>query len=140
MAVDLAVAVRAIPLQGLCLAVLPLPWALPRLLDLQAAGAVAALEGAPGDLALKRSARLTKGRRGALAWPYVGLLTAGRLVAGLRALALAALPPRVVAGVPELALALWLVGLAGSVYVARLADVLPIVAREAWAGAEEEET
>ncbi len=131
--VDLAVAVRAVPLQGACLALLPLPWALPRLLDLQAAGAVAALEGAPGDLALERAASLTRGHRGGLAWPYLGLLVAGRAVGGARALALAALPPRIVAGVPELALGLWLLGLAVSVWVSRVGDMLPVVARAAWA-------
>jgi hypothetical protein len=138
LAVDLAVAVRAVPLQAACLAILPLPWALPRLLDLQTAGAVAALEGAPGDLALERAARLTAGRRGSLAWPYIGLLVAGRLLNAVRAATLAALPPRIVAGVPELALALWALGLAASVWVARLGDVLPIVARERWAAAEGE--
>ena len=43
--VDLLVALQALPLQGLCLLVLPLPWAFPRLLNLQFASPLALFEG-----------------------------------------------------------------------------------------------
>ncbi len=43
--VDLLVAMQALPLQGLCLLVLPLPWAFPRLLNLQFANPLALFEG-----------------------------------------------------------------------------------------------
>ena len=44
----LQLAVRAIPLAGLSLLVLPLPWTLPRLMALQATMPIAVLEGASG--------------------------------------------------------------------------------------------
>ena len=44
--VGLQLAVRAIPLAGASLLILPLPWTLPRLMSLQATLPVAVLEGA----------------------------------------------------------------------------------------------
>ena len=127
------VAVRAIPLQAACLALLPAPWALPRLVDLQLASSVSALDGSPSGLAIPRSARLLAGRRWAYGVPFIGLLLAGRLAAAARAAALASLPPRIVRGVPELALAVWLGGAVVSLALARAGDVLPLAARERFA-------
>lgn len=45
MQVDLLVAVRAIPLQGLSLFLIPVPWTLPRILNLQLASPVSLFDG-----------------------------------------------------------------------------------------------
>ena len=47
MQTGLQLAVRAIPLAGLSLFILPLPWTLPRLMALQATLPIAVLEGTP---------------------------------------------------------------------------------------------
>jgi hypothetical protein len=125
---ELAVAVRAIPLQGLSLLVLPLPWTLPRLVDLLLAPPAASLGGADTDVALANARDAVKGRRGGVGAAYVGLLLAARALAAARAAGLAAVSPRVAAGVPELPLLLWAVGAAAAVGVARVLDVLPAAA------------
>lgn len=63
-AAELLVAVRAVPLQALSLLLLPLPWTLPRLLDLQVAPVVAAVEGKGGGAAIGRAAELSSGDKG----------------------------------------------------------------------------
>ena len=63
-AAELLVAARAVPLQALSLPLLPLPWTLPRLLDLQVAPVVAAVEGRGGRGAIERAAELSSGGSG----------------------------------------------------------------------------
>lgn len=168
-AVELLVAVRAVPLQALSLLVLPLPWTLPRLLDLQVAPVVAAVEGRGGRGAIERAAELSGGgeekpaadeeqpttsankkrsksgsrefslpslpfllglspRRAALAWPFLFLLVAPRVLAAAKEASLAALTPRMAAALPEVPLLLAALGGIGGVVMARMSDVLPFVA------------
>ena len=47
--VELLLAVRVIPLSGLCLLLLPLFWTLPRLMSLSATTSLAVLEGGPSS-------------------------------------------------------------------------------------------
>jgi len=63
-AAELLVALRAVPLQALSLLVFPLPWTLPRLLDLQVAPVVAAVEGLGGKEAVERARGLTSAGSG----------------------------------------------------------------------------
>ena len=125
---EVAVAARAVPLQALSLLVLPLPFTLPRLVDLLLTPPSVSLGGASGDVALARGAALARGRRGALGAPYLALLLASRALAAARAAAAAALPPRVAAGVPELPLLLWAGGALAALALARTLDVLPAAA------------
>ena len=175
-AAELLVAARAVPLQALSLLLLPLPWTLPRLLDLQVAPVVAAVEGGKGGKggkgAIERAAELTSGgnggggggggkgqaatenkksppppppppssssfslpfllrpsrRRAALAWPFLLLLVAPRVLAAVKEASLAALTPRVAAALPEVPLLLAAAGAVGGVVLARMSDVLPFVA------------
>ena len=60
--VDILVALQALPLQGLCLLVLPLPWAFPRLLNLQFANPLALFEGKYQELILYTTTLRTFGR------------------------------------------------------------------------------
>ena len=125
---EAAVAVRALPLQALSLLVVPLFFTLPRIVSLLLAPPAASLGGADSDVALANAKDAVAGRRGGLGAAYVGLLLATRALAAARAAALAAVSPRVAAGVPELPLLLWVVGAAAAIAVARTLDVLPAAA------------
>lgn len=76
------------------LAVVTLPITLPFLLDLQAAGAAAVLEGVGGLRAIKRSAALMRRIRWRLAVPFVGITLALRLLDAAKGYLLAHMPPR----------------------------------------------
>ena len=77
-AAELLVALRAVPLQAMSLLLLPLPWTLPRLLDLQVAPVVAAVEGEGGPGAIERAAELSSGgKRGGAAAAAAAATAAG---------------------------------------------------------------
>ncbi|KAK9817131.1 hypothetical protein WJX72_010003 [[Myrmecia] bisecta] len=129
--VDLLVAVRVLPLQALSLLVVTLFWTAPRIIDLQLANPVAVLEGAPGDLALARSARLAKPLRKALLWPFLLVILATRIVGPIRGLLLSRIPQRLYSQVPEVPIVVYLATVLVSVFFNRFQDLLPVVAYQA---------
>ncbi|PSC74550.1 hypothetical protein C2E20_2088 [Micractinium conductrix] len=124
------VAAVVVPCQFASLAVVTLPLTLPLILDLQGAGPAAVAEGLSGMVAVKRSRALLRRLRWQLAVPFVGLVVAGRLVEGVKATLLSAVPSRLYQDLIELPLVVLLGGTALSLLIARLQDVLPYVAFE----------
>lgn len=124
--VDLLFNLWSLPLQAICLAVLPVFWALPRLLDIQLSVPTAVLGGASGQAALQQSKELMSGFRATYAWPFVALIVAGRVVDAVKQVVLVAMPVRWWQEVMELPI-LATVGFAvARLMVARLQDLLPI--------------
>ncbi|KAL4439735.1 hypothetical protein ABPG75_002736 [Micractinium tetrahymenae] len=126
--VELLVAAVVVPAQFASLAVVTLPLTLPIILELQAAGPVAALEGGRGVAAMKRSRQMLRSLRWQLAVPFVGLVLAGRLLEGAKASLLNSLPSRFYQELVELPLLVLLGGSLLSILIARMQDVLPMVA------------
>jgi hypothetical protein len=147
---DLWVSAQSVPLQALALAVLPAPWAVPRLLAIQLAVPAAVLEeeeeregggGTPqqnklatflralsssAHRSVSRSCDLMRGSRIAYAWPFVAAYALGRGVEALRDASMAAVPQRWWADVPELPLAATAAFVALRFLVARALELLPL--------------
>lgn len=126
--VELLVSAAVIPLQFASLAVITLPLTLPLILSLYTAAPVAALEGLQGLDAVKRSHKLVKPIRWALAIPFVGLVVSQRGAEALKGQLLAAMPPRFYKELIELPAALLIGGFVLSLLLSRMQDVLPFVA------------
>lgn len=126
--VELLVSAAVIPLQFASLAVITLPLTLPLILSLYSAAPVAALEGLKGLDAVKRSHKLVKPIRWALAVPFVGLVVSARGAEALKGQILAAMPPRFYKELIELPAALLIGGFVLSLLLSRMQDVLPFVA------------
>lgn len=126
--VDLRFNAWALPLQAACLAVLPVPWAFPRLLDLQLALPAAALGGARGADALATSRRLMAGFRSAYAWPFIWLIVATRMLELGRELALVSMPLRWWTDVVEVPLAATAAFAVARLLLSRLQDMVPLAA------------
>ncbi|KAL4419119.1 hypothetical protein ABPG77_004511 [Micractinium sp. CCAP 211/92] len=126
--VELLVAAVVVPAQFASLAVITLPFTLPLIVELQAAGPAAALEGVRGTAAMERSRALLRGLRWQLAVPFVGLVVAGRLLEGAKATLLSNMPPRFYQELVELPLLVLVGGTLLSILLARMQDVLPMVA------------
>jgi hypothetical protein len=126
--VELLVSAAVIPLQFASLAVITLPLTLPLILSLYAAAPIAALDGLHGLDAVKRSHKLIKPIRWALAIPFVGLVVSARGAEALKGQMLAAMPPRFYKELIELPAALLIGGFVLSLLLSRMQDVLPYVA------------
>ena len=126
--VELLVSAAVIPLQFASLAVITLPLTLPLILSLYAAAPAAALEGLTGVDAVKRSHKLVKPIRWALAVPFVGLVVSQRGAEALKGQLLAAMPPRFYKELIELPAALLIGGFVLALLLSRMQDVLPFVA------------
>lgn len=135
--VELLVAAVVVPAQFASLAVVSLPLTLPLMLGLQAAGPVAALEGLSGTAAIKRSWQLLRTLRWQLAIPFVGLVVVGRLLEGLKATLLNAMPPRFYQELVELPLVVLLGGSVLTILISRLQDVFGFLAYMQGKAAEE---
>jgi hypothetical protein len=129
--VELLVAAAVVPLQAASLAVVTLPLTVPLILSLQAAAPAAVAEGAEGMAAVRRSRALLRPLRWALGVPFVGLVVAARLAEAGKGALLSAMPPRYYRELVELPLALMVGGAVLGAALARLQDVLPVVAYEA---------
>jgi hypothetical protein len=149
---DLWVSAQSVPLQALALAVLPAPWAVPRLLAIQLAVPAAVLEArerepaaAPSSstpasslpdrvraaarsavASVARSCDLMRGARASYAWPFVAAYALGRAVDAARDAAVAAVPQRWWADVPELPLAAVALFVALRFLAARALELLPL--------------
>mmetsp|Transcript_8676 Transcript_8676/g.21688 ORF Transcript_8676/g.21688 Transcript_8676/m.21688 type:complete len:571 (+) Transcript_8676:724-2436(+) len=126
--VDLLFNLRALPLQGLSLLVLPVFWTVPRLLAIQLAVPVAIMEGRSGNDALARSSRLMDGFRSSYGWPFVALILAVRFVDGVRNAALTALPSRWWQEVIEMPILLTAIFSFTKLLLIRLQDLIPLAA------------
>ncbi|GIL56673.1 hypothetical protein Vafri_11999 [Volvox africanus] len=126
--VDLQFNARALPLQGLCLLVLPALWAIPRLMRIQLALPVAVLEARSGRDALNRSSNLMTSSIAAYSWPFAALLAVGRLLEYVQGLALVLIPPRWWREVVEVPLLIAGAFLLLKASVHRLQDLLPLAA------------
>jgi hypothetical protein len=151
---DLWVSAQSVPLQALALAVIPAPWAVPRLLAIQLAVPAAVLEEEEGrddgsdsstppakqnqlpaflralsssaHRSVSRSCDLMRGSRIAYAWPFVAAYALGRGVEAVRDAAMAAVPQRWWADVPELPLAATAAFVALRFLAARALELLPL--------------
>ncbi|KXZ45629.1 hypothetical protein GPECTOR_52g30 [Gonium pectorale] len=123
---DMHLNARALPLQGLCLLVLPALWAVPRLLRLQLTLPAAALEGRTGRDAIERSGALMGSSLAAYGMPFALLLGAGRLLEYVQTVAMALIPPRWWRDVVEVPLLVAGAFLLVKACVARLQDLLPL--------------
>ncbi|EFJ43781.1 hypothetical protein VOLCADRAFT_96154 [Volvox carteri f. nagariensis] len=126
--VDLQFNMRALPLQGLCLLVLPAVWALPRLMRIQLALPAAVLEGQAGRDALNRSSSLMTSSLAAYGMPFAAVLAAGRLLEYIQGVVLVLIPPRWWREVVEVPLLIAGAFLLLKAAVHRLQDLLPLAA------------
>lgn len=124
--VDLLVTIRVLPLQVASLALLSLPWTLPRLLDLQAANPAAILDGLDGKQAIARSKEVVQPVRRAMAVPFFGLIVLAKIMGPLRLAVLARLPQRYYWDLPEIPLAAYFGITLFGVVMQRLHDLLPL--------------
>ncbi|GAB4813848.1 hypothetical protein N2152v2_000894 [Parachlorella kessleri] len=134
--VELLVAIIVVPLQFTSLAVVTLPFTLPFLLDLQAAGTAAVLEGVGGIAAIKRSRQLIKPIRWKLAVPFVGIVVAQHVMNSAKGFLLGNLPPRYYLELVEIPAAIAVLGTLATLLLTRLQDVLPYTAYTAAAALE----
>ncbi|GLC36210.1 hypothetical protein PLESTB_001368200 [Pleodorina starrii] len=126
--VDLQFNLRALPLQGLCLLVLPAIWALPRLMRIQLALPAAVLEGHSGTDALARSSTLMTSSLSAYGMPFAALLATSRLLDYAQGVLLVLIPPRWWREVVEVPLLISGAFLLLKAAVRRLQDLLPLAA------------
>jgi hypothetical protein len=126
--VDMLFNLWALPLQAASLAVIPVFWTFPRLLGIQLALPAAVLGGVRGNKALEESKRLMEGFKNSYAWPFVWLISAGRLLEVVRELVLLSMPNRWWTEVPEVPLVVTAVFFAARVLLLRVQDLLPLSA------------
>lgn len=126
--VDMQFNLRSLPLQALCLLVLPVYWALPRLIRIQLALPAAVLEGRSGMDALDRSRQLTAGRVVAIGLPILVLIAMGRGLEWAQGMALMTFPARWWREVIEVPLAITALFSLAKIFVTRMQDMLPLAA------------
>lgn len=126
--VECQLAARVIPLSGLSLLVLPLPWTLPRLMSLSATTSLAVINGAPSSDALQQSKRRLWPFWKSLSWPYLALALGGRVLDVVKIAALNVLPLRLQRELPEISIVL-VIGLSFvSFAISRVRDLLGLAA------------
>lgn len=131
---DILFNLQALPLQALSLLVLPVFWTMPRLLGIQVALPAAALGGADGGAALRRSQELMAGNKAWFAWPFIGLLAVSRLLDAVKQAALVAIPVRWWQDVVEVPILITVAFALAKLLVGRLQDLLPLAAYMQLAG------
>lgn len=126
--VELLVSAAVIPLQFASLAVITLPITLPIIVSLLTAAPVAVLERRRGWDAIQQSRKLVWPIKWALAVPFLGLVVTQRLVESGKTAAMGLVPPRFYRELIEVPVGLMLAGVALTVFLTRLQDVLPFCA------------
>ncbi|KAK9812283.1 hypothetical protein WJX73_009984 [Symbiochloris irregularis] len=126
--VECLLAARVIPLSGLSLLVLPLPWTLPRLMALSATSSQAILQGSPGNEALQRSQQRLRPFWRNIAWPYLALVLSARALEVVKVAAFGALPARLQRDLPELSIAIFVVLSLVTFMLCRMRDLLGLAA------------
>lgn len=126
--VDILFNVWALPLQALCLAVLPVFWAFPRLLEIQLALPAAVLTGVKGKDALEKSKKLMKDFRTNYAWPFIWLIVLGRMLELVKEFVLVSMPVRWWSDVIEVPLAATAFFAVARLLLMRVQDLVPLVA------------
>lgn len=126
--VELLVSAIVVPLQFVSLAVVTLPFTLPRILNLQAATPVAIFEHKKGIDALKRSKDLIENIRKSLAAPFVLFIAGQRILETGRGWMLSLVPERFYAELVEIPIIIIITTTAAAVFLARMQDILPWIA------------
>ncbi|CAD7697200.1 unnamed protein product [Ostreobium quekettii] len=113
--------------QGCCLLLLPIVFAMRRLLNIQLALTAAVFEGETFKTALDRSKQLVEPLRPGLYLPFIFLFATPKILGMLRDLVIQTVPERLFAEVPELTWSLVAVLTVAAFLLDRMNEVLPVV-------------